>query len=126
VTAFPPMSAGQMRHVAPHRGAMVLTLGILGLIICAACGVFALVMGKNDMREMDAGRMDPSGRGLTQAGWILGIIGTVILGIQLLVILLYLVIIVFFVGMMGVAAASGAGGPTPGGGSSTSSPSGGR
>jgi len=127
MTAFPPMSPGQLQHVAPHRGAMVLTLGILGLVICAICGVIALIMGKNDLRDIDAGRMDPTGRGLTQAGWILGIIGTVILGIQLLVVVFYLVIIVFFFGMMGAAAASGAGGPGgsgPSGGSTTSSPSG--
>jgi len=108
----------------PHRGAMVLTLGILGLVICTICGVVALIMGKNDLRDIDAGRMDPTGRGLTQAGWILGIIGTVFLGIQLCMVLLYLVIVIFFVGLAGAAAASGAGGPGPSGGTTSSTPSG--
>jgi hypothetical protein len=35
-------------------------------------------MGSGDLREIDAGRMDPSGRGLTQAGKICGIVSVVL------------------------------------------------
>jgi hypothetical protein len=66
------------RDMAPHRGAMVLTLGILSLVICGLLGPFAWIMGRNDLEKMDAGRMDPSGEGLTKAGKICGIIGTVL------------------------------------------------
>ena len=125
MTSFPPVNPGEFKYVAPHRAAMVLTLGILGLVICAVCGVIALIMGKNDLRAMDSGRMDPAGRGMTQAGWILGIIGSVLLCIQLAVVVLYIVIFVFIVGAAGVAAASGAGGQ-PGSGSSAPAPVGGR
>lgn len=104
---------------------MVLTLGILGIVLCPVCAVIALVMGKNDLRAIDGRTMDPSGRGLTLAGWVLGIIGSVLLALSLLLVLLYLVIIVLFVGALGIAAASGAGGPTPPGGAPTST-SGGR
>jgi hypothetical protein len=49
-------------------------------------------MGNNDLREIDAGRMDPSGRGLTQAGKICGMVGVILaivgIVIQLIVILL--------------------------------------
>jgi len=67
----------------PHRGVMILVFGILGLVCCFIFGIVAWVMGNGDMREMDAGRMDPSGRGLTQAGKICGIISVAlaILGI---------------------------------------------
>jgi len=58
----------------PHRGGTVLALGILGLAVCFICGIIAWVMGSNDLREMDAGRMDPAGRGMTRAGKICGII----------------------------------------------------
>jgi len=104
---------------------MVLTLGILGLMLCAICGVIAMVMGRNDMRAMDAGQMDPAGRGMTQAGWVLGIIGTVLLCLQLLFGLLYLCIIVFVIGA-GVAGASGAahGASRSSGGATTTSPGG--
>jgi hypothetical protein len=73
VQAYP---AGQ--PVRPHRGVVILVLGILGLLCCFILGIIAWVMGSGDLREMDAGRMDPSGRGLTQAGKICGIISVVL------------------------------------------------
>jgi hypothetical protein len=42
-------------------------------------------MGQSDLSEMNAGRMDPSGRGITQAGMILGIIGTILGGLGIIV-----------------------------------------
>jgi hypothetical protein len=62
----------------PHRGAVVLVLGILGIAVCFICGIIAWVMGKNDLRQMDVGIMDPSGRGLTQAGKICGMVSVII------------------------------------------------
>ncbi len=58
----------------PHRGATILVLGILGIAFCCILGIIAWLMGGNDLREMDAGRMDPTGRGMTNAGRICGII----------------------------------------------------
>jgi hypothetical protein len=63
----------------PHRGTLILVLGILGLVICAPLSNAAWIMGSGDLKEMDAGTMDPSGRGNTQAGKICGIIGTILL-----------------------------------------------
>ncbi len=63
--------------LAPHRGVVILILGILGIVCCVICGIIAWVMGKNDLREMAAGRMDPSGEGLTKAGKICGMIGVI-------------------------------------------------
>lgn len=62
----------------PHRGGVILALGILGLVVCFICGIFAWIMGRNDLWEMDMGRMDPSGRGLTQAGRICGIVSVIL------------------------------------------------
>jgi hypothetical protein len=61
----------------PHRGTMVLVFGILGLVCCIpfVFSILAWVFGDNDLKEMAAGRMDPSGEGLTKAGKIMGIIG---------------------------------------------------
>jgi hypothetical protein len=70
------------------------------------CGIFtglpALLMGGKDLKEMDAGRMDPEGRGLTQAGRILGIINV---SLTVLAMLFYCVI--FAVALAGGAAAGG-------------------
>lgn len=87
----------------PHRGALVLVLGILGLLLCVILGIIAWVMGNGDLRQMDAGVMDPAGRGLTQAGRILGMISCIlaILGIAIWVI---------FVGLAVIGAAA-SGGP---------------
>jgi hypothetical protein len=69
----------------PHRGTLILVLGILGLVVCAPLAIAAWVMGSGDLKEMDAGTMDPSGRGITNAGKICGIIGTILLVLGLLI-----------------------------------------
>jgi hypothetical protein len=58
----------------PHRATLVLILGIVGLVCCMPAGIVAWVLGHQDLRDMNAGLMDPSGRGMTQAGKILGMI----------------------------------------------------
>ncbi len=62
----------------PHRGTMILVFGILGLVVCLPFGIVAWVMGNADLKAMDAGIMDPEGRGTTQAGKILGIVATLV------------------------------------------------
>lgn len=73
----------------PHRGALILILGILGLVVCTPVAIVAWLLGSADLKEMDAGTMDPSGRGNTQAGRICGIIGTILLIISILVVGLF-------------------------------------
>ena len=62
----------------PHRGTMILVFGILGLVVCFPFGIVAWVMGNADLKAMDAGTMDPEGRGTTQAGKIIGMIATIL------------------------------------------------
>ena len=62
--------------LAPHRGVTVLVLGILGINLFPLA-IAAWIMAHTDLAEMDAGRMDPTGRGLTSAGKTCGIIGVV-------------------------------------------------
>jgi len=83
------------RHTVPHRGAAVLTLGILSIVLCGPiCGPIAWIMGYNDMKQIRAGYMDRSGEGMTQAGMIMGmvmaILWAVVLGIYCLVAMLAL------------------------------------
>jgi len=61
-------------YVAPHRGGLVLVLGLLGCFTCPFFSLVAWVMGSHDLREMRAGRMDRSGESPTMAGMILGMI----------------------------------------------------
>jgi hypothetical protein len=87
----------------PHRGTMILVLGLLSLLVCGLIGPFAWVMGKADLRKMDAGQMDPSGRGETQAGYICGLIATILMGIGLVLALVWILAMVFFVGAAAAA-----------------------
>lgn len=108
MSQFPPIQPGAM-GLRPHRGVAVLVLGILGLVLCFICGIIAWVMGNGDLREMDAGRMDPSGRGMTPAGKICGMISVILacLGVAF-----YLFFIVLAIGA-GAAGAAGAAGSGP-------------
>ena len=44
-------------------------------------GVVAWVMGHQDLQKMRAGVMDPEGKGITQAGYIIGMLSVVIPGV---------------------------------------------
>lgn len=97
----PSGSASMNAYLKPHRGGLILTLGILSLVTCP-CGIFSLigmalsipawVMANADLREMREGGMDPSGEGQTSAGRILAILHIV----------LYCVIMLAYVGFIGV------------------------
>lgn len=92
--AYAPFTPGAAagRYTTPHRGGLILVLGLLGFMInCPIFCFMAWVMGSSDLREMKAGRMDPSGEQLTQVGRVLGmilsifwIIGFVIFGFIIL------------------------------------------
>jgi len=78
---------GPRRDAEPDRGAAVLSLGIISIAIvmlwCAApigaiLGLIAWIMGQADLRKMKRGVMDNNGEGMTRAGWICGIIGTLL------------------------------------------------
>ncbi|MDP6445344.1 MAG: hypothetical protein QGG36_01385 [Pirellulaceae bacterium] len=63
----------------PHRGGMILTLGILSWIVaCPIFSIMAWVMGTADLREMSHGQMDDEGMGVTQAGQVLGLLNALV------------------------------------------------
>lgn len=76
-----------------------MVLGIVGIAGGMVCGLplvvapFAWVMGKRAMNEIDASSGTFGGRGQAQAGFVLGIIGTVLLGLSLVGILWFLFVI---------------------------------
>jgi hypothetical protein len=99
MSQMPPSVPPAYSGLAPHRGTAVLVLGILSLMpICVGwiLGIIAWVMGNSDLREIDAGRMDPSGRGIVQAGKICGMISVIL---HIVVIGIYLCL--FMLGMAG-------------------------
>lgn len=70
--AVPTIGPNTFRR--PHRGGLILTFGIIGILCCMPFGIAAWVMGASDLSEIRAGRMDPSGEGTTRIGMILGIV----------------------------------------------------
>jgi predicted Zn finger-like uncharacterized protein len=114
---------GQRRDSEPDRGTVVLTLGILSLVSLAICaffpligailGLIAWIMGQTDLRKMRKGDMDPNGQGMTQAGWICGIIGTILNSLLSVLCLLYVGFIFMLVNNAPVKTAPAVGRPVP-------------
>ncbi len=69
----------------PHRGTLILVLGILGIVVCPICGIAAWIMGNGDLAEMEAGSMDPEGLGTTKAGKICGMIATILMIVMIVI-----------------------------------------
>lgn len=77
----------------PHRGIIVLVVGALGLWLGPLGLIPAIVafqMASTDLAKMLSGRMDSSGRGLTQAGRVLGIIAICLSALWFLILLFVL------------------------------------
>jgi len=99
VSDAPQVTAVSPVQLARHRGELLLVFGLLGWFVCSIFAIVAWVMANQDLAAMDAGQMDPSGRGLTQAGKIISMIH---LGLIALVFIGFLLFIVFGV-LVGVA-----------------------
>jgi predicted Zn finger-like uncharacterized protein len=94
------------RDLAPHRGTLILVFGILGLLVAPLIfGPIAWIMGNNDIKEIQAGRMDPEGESQTNIGRILGMISTILGIVGILVACVFFVIwLIVVIGMFGAAA----------------------
>lgn len=99
----------------PHRGSMILTFGITGMLCLPfVFGPIAWIMGNSDLREIREGRMDPEGEGMTQAGRILGMVATIMAILGVLAVCGYFVFVFLVVGLMiGAAGANKGFGPPP-------------
>jgi hypothetical protein len=82
------------RDCDPHRGGLILALGVIGLV-ASFLYIFALVglplsiaawtMAETDLKRIKARTMDPEGKANTQAGKVCGIFGTLIGSLWVLV-----------------------------------------
>ena len=91
---LPPGGPAGRAYSQPHRGGLVLGLGIMSLMcnFFLIPGILAWIFGNSDLKKMSAGTMDPEGKGLTQAGMILGIVSTALVAL-LLVFYVFLIVI---------------------------------
>ncbi|MEC7978735.1 MAG: hypothetical protein VXY82_00180 [Planctomycetota bacterium] len=66
-------------YAESHRGALILILGIFGLLLtCPILSIMAWVMGAKDLAMMKSGVMDPAGRDMTRVGYFLGLFWSMI------------------------------------------------
>jgi hypothetical protein len=66
------------------RSTTVLVLGILGIVACGIIAPFAWSMGRKTLAEIDASQGAIGGRGAANAGYVLGIIGSILLALGLI------------------------------------------
>jgi hypothetical protein len=77
--ALPPYGYGQPVPVDHPRATSVLVLGILSLVLCPLFGPFASVMGRRALKEIDSSGGTIGGRSVVKAGYVCGMIPTVII-----------------------------------------------
>ncbi len=85
---YPPYSQNPQGPLQPVNGGLILTLGILGLLVCNLLGPVAAVMGGNAVAAIDRGQANQNERGSANAGRILGIISTVFLALSVLLLVI--------------------------------------
>ena len=117
--AYPPQPPQPPRPLPPggypprpwypeaSQATLAFVLGILGILVVQVLAPFAWWIGNRERRAIAEGRRSPEGHGLATAGWVLGIVGTVLLGIGVLVFgLLLLFYVGFFALLFGVGVAT--------------------
>ncbi len=76
---------------ASTKAIVALVLGILGLACCPPTAIVAWIVGKQELSAIAKGESSAQGRGLALAGFILGIVGTVIIaGVIIIYALIFL------------------------------------
>jgi len=97
---YPPgYSAGGVPQWAPDHpdSTTVLILGILGMAVCQVVAPFAWIKGSRVKKEIDEAGGRYAGRSQVQIGYILGIVGTCLLGLYVLGFLFYLTVVIIAV-----------------------------
>ena len=91
---LPPSTHGNApSNLEPHRGTLILVLGILSLTTCTIfTGIPAWIMGKGDSAKIKEGIMDPEGEGTTKAGMICGMICCIFTAVSLAIVLLIVIV----------------------------------
>lgn len=76
-----------MNGPKPEGATTVFVLGLLGIVLCGIIGIFAWTQGNDYLARCRAAGVEPDG--LAVAGRIMGIIGTVLVLVQLALIALF-------------------------------------
>jgi phosphotransferase system glucose/maltose/N-acetylglucosamine-specific IIC component len=93
-----PVYGPQQEH---PQATTILILGILSVLLCSFVGPFAWVMGRRALTEIDNSGGMLGGRGSVMAGYICGIIASV-----LLILGLVIAVVVIVIAVVGVSSSS--------------------
>ena len=75
----------QSPYPEQSQATTILVLGILGIVCsCFPLGIFAWIMGNNELRAIDEGRRPPENRGTANAGRICGIVSIALAAVGIL------------------------------------------
>lgn len=84
---------------AHPQGTMILVFGILSLVGISILGPIAWYMGNKALKEIDANPAAYSDRGNVNVGKILGMIGTILMGLGILIFIAYMIFIFVIIGI---------------------------
>jgi Domain of unknown function (DUF4190) len=89
--AQPPWTATPAYHNPPNAPGAVasLVLGILGIVICGLCAPFAWWQGQRARQAVDRSGGSLGGRGMATAGFVMGIIGTALLALGVVLLIVF-------------------------------------
>jgi hypothetical protein len=79
----------QPTPTASSQATTALILGIVSIVCCQLLGPVAWFLGNQELKAIREGRSPAAGEGLAKAGWILGIISSIILAFSLLWVLFF-------------------------------------
>ena len=79
-----PPDAGEL---LPHRGFRLMALAAAGIACLGPLSILAWVNGRSDLKQMQAGLMDPAGELTTRIGMIFGIVASAFWTIVVLTVL---------------------------------------
>lgn len=83
-TYSPPPPPVAPPAAGSNRALISLILGILGVLCCGILAPIAWYLGSQELKAIKSGLATPANQGLATAGMILGIIGTILLGLAVL------------------------------------------
>lgn len=87
---YPPPQQYQTAPPNAPGAVAALVLGIVSIAACSICGPFAIWQGRKAERLVK--EQGYGGGGMAKAGWIMGIIGTVLLALGLLYVVIVIIV----------------------------------
>lgn len=76
----------------PHRATLLIVLAVLGWVLCPAISPVNWWWARRDIREMEEGRMDPTGLPLVTPAYWLSLIHSILVGVTLVGVLVFVAI----------------------------------